>query len=273
MRGGSCRTWDSTDGWPIAWGQAHGSDSCEDSSTPVGWRGQFGCSRMASGLYHLAMDPATLAVASATALTAALQLLFNRLDAHRKRKAEYLDFQTALECLSWALLAWRRSAERTDHLIQEWVDGRGADEDRVRSLLTVVGSQLMSSQEAFALLQGEWDIADRMTRRRVDYHPKHEDGLVRRRSAWQSLRHLLHLYGPEVLEVLETAMGRRRALLHQLSSELPNLRAKGPEAMQATAERLHLATEKLDSALIMLDEYIRSNFSPIHRPGEPAPGL
>jgi len=79
---------------------------------------------------------------------------------------------------------------------------------------------------------------------------------------WQSLRYLLRLYGPELIEVVDTASAGRGRLLQELSEELPHLQERSPEELTETLKRLDSTSEKLNLATVRLAEYIRENCGP-----------
>ena len=75
-----------------------------------------------------------------------------------------------------------------------------------------------------------------------------------------ALHDLLDLYGPELLDILETGMAGRQELIGELITELPHLRAEQPESWQATMTRLESTSLELNHASMRLKEYIRSHF-------------
>lgn len=180
------------------------------------------------------VDPVTLALNSATALTAALTLLFSRLDAHRHSE-EHFNLQTALENLWFALVHWRANAEATNRIVQSWMQGNQTIDDVSSAVEYIFKDQLTSMDGAFNLLN-----------------------LHTPRGA--PLREVLGLYGPEVLDALEAGMGQRRQLLDTLVAELPHLKAEEPQALDAMMTQLESTSRELDDASTRLREYIRNNF-------------
>jgi hypothetical protein len=212
------------------------------------------------------MDPATFAFDTATALTAALALLFSRLDTQRQRTKEHFDLREALWQLTFAVNSWASDAANTDRTIQDWAEGQLDNNQAATKLAFRLTAQGSSSDAALALLHGK-NIVDRLALSRLGHPmpmplPKR---LWRRRllqPPWHDLRHLLNLYGPEVLEVLETAFRRRRVMLSELIDELPTFQSRGPEIMQELTARLQSATSELENALNKLNEYVRIHFPP-----------
>lgn len=182
------------------------------------------------------MDPASLMLNAATALTAALTLLFSRLDSRHQRATEQFDLRTTLWDLSYAVDSWEGHAHVTNSWMQRWAQGLMSDEEAARAITGPIRMQVMSSEEVLAML-----------------HEKDRHG---------NLRHLLKVYGPEVLEVLETGFGQRRAAIDDLAAKLPQLRAGDPEIMQATMTRLESTMKELSDASARLDEYLRVHFFP-----------
>jgi hypothetical protein len=188
------------------------------------------------------MDAATMALSCVTDLIAALTFLFSRLDARRRNATEPFSVRNALYHLSLVLEAWKFNASWTNHVFDSWAQGQVGDSE-IAKLRDAVGIQIASSDEVLAMLNSADGAGN-------NSHPE----------SWRTLRHLLDLYAPELFAVLQSAFGQRRDMIDELVAELPTLRAAGPEAMQATASRLHSAYEELEKALESLDKYIRDQF-------------
>ena len=182
------------------------------------------------------MDLATLVFDSATALTAALTLLFSRLDARRQSSKEDFNLQQALLDLSYAMRRWRDATAITNGCVRRWLQGGIRTNQLSREVREILAAQTVEMDDAFLVVYG------------------------RNNRSKRPLRHLLSLYGPEVLNVLETAMVQRRDLLYELVAELPRLRAEEPEAFQITVTRLESTSQELEHATERLTEYILSNF-------------
>ncbi len=186
-----------------------------------------------------------MALNAATALTAALTLFFSRLDSRRQHSTEKFDFRAEMWNLSWAVHNWLNHAWTTNNLMQLWAQGNLNNAEAAEALRDPFKFQIAAPDEVLALLRGE------------NHHDKPDD-----RSEWRSLRHLLNLYGPEVLETLETGLRGRRELIDELIAELPQLGAGGPELLQATVGRLESTYDELDRASDQLGKYIRDHFPP-----------
>lgn len=211
----------------------------------LSFRGSQSGLKAAPTIEFLPVDPVTLALNSATAFTAALALFLSRLDAHHRRVTEPVDFRLSLWNLSDALSVWTVCLEKTDEVMQRWALGELDDAQAARRIRLAVEDQAGASDDVLPLLQGETNnLPERYLK------------------GWRGLRHLLSLYGPEVSEMLETAIAQRRALLDGLVAELPNLRAGGPDLIQASTTRLHLAGKELASAQTQLDKFVRDHFPP-----------
>jgi hypothetical protein len=77
---------------------------------------------------------------------------------------------------------------------------------------------------------------------------------------WRSARHLLEVYGCELLAIMENAIEGRARLVVQLVEYLPNLHATQPEVQESALTKLDSTWREIDRASTMLKEYIRSNF-------------
>jgi hypothetical protein len=128
--------------------------------------------------------------------------------------------------------------------MQVWAEGNVSATETAEYLKNPLHFQVSSSDEVLALLDGTNSL-----------HSGDQP-------EWRNLRHLLNLYGREVLEVLETALRGRRELIDELGAELPQLRAGAPELLQVTVGRLESARDELGLALMQLQEYIREHFPP-----------
>jgi hypothetical protein len=74
------------------------------------------------------------------------------------------------------------------------------------------------------------------------------------------MRHILKIYGPEVLKALEEGFGQRSAALRELGNELPSIRASKPEAIRIMLERLNRASGALKDAAEELRRFLQENF-------------
>jgi hypothetical protein len=183
------------------------------------------------------VDPATLALNAATTLTAALALLFSRLDSRHQQSTEPVDFRQALWQMSWLVHRWAAQAKTTDEVMQSWAQGNLDDLQASSTMRSNFSLQSMLRDRGRVLMLRKGDD---------DY----------------GLSHLLRLYGPEVQEALETGLARRAELIVELAVDLPHLRAAQPEVLQTTVRRLQSASRELDHASKQLDQYIRDHFPP-----------
>jgi hypothetical protein len=190
------------------------------------------------------MDIASLIFDSTTSFTAALALFFSRLDIHHKRAAEPFDVYGALWNLAMETLDWSEWAANTDDIMHRWVKGELDDLQVAQALESTLSFQGEFYESVINLLRGTSDDGPNAAKA----------------EAWQSLRHLLRVYGPEALEILEAAMEQRVAITRGLIAEIPNLRESGNDAMQWTVSRLKLATSELESAYAQMDRFMRENF-------------
>jgi hypothetical protein len=217
------------------------------------------------------VDPATFAFDTATALTSALTLLFSSLDARRRRTAENLDLRAGLWQLSRAIHRWELDAAVTDRTFKKWLEGALDDYESTRALDYRTAVQNDTADATYALLLGkdEYKIDRSETRAgpsqprtwasRVSYIIGRPNKIIARQD-WPSLRNLLQIYSPELLEILLTAFGQRRSMINELIDQFPYLRAQGGEEAQAVSAHLQLAATELGKASKLLDDYIRESF-------------
>jgi hypothetical protein len=111
----------------------------------------------------------------------------------------------------------------TDRFMREWAAGSHDDSNEtLRTARVVTGLKLETSEEAFALLHADWATADRRLDERVgetvrQWDPSEYVAFKRdRRRRWQSLSHLLDIYGPEVLKAVDSGLRERRVLLDEI---------------------------------------------------------
>jgi hypothetical protein len=188
------------------------------------------------------VDPATLALNAATALTAALTLFFSRFDSRHQRTMEPFDLKMALWDLSMAIDVWAAHARTTSRVMQSWARGQLDDKQAAIKIdqwtaKDALGRQIAALDEVIEMLGGEGR----------GFHSGY-------------LRNLLRVYGPEVLEALESGIGQRRELIETLRAELPVLRAGGPKVVQAAVTQLESTCEELTGASRRLDAYLRVHF-------------
>lgn len=176
------------------------------------------------------MDPASVTLESVTALLAALDLLFGRLDA-RRQPHEKANVKQALIALDQALTTWYEDARSTDLIVRDWVEQSRSDESLSQLVRPARRTQAGSSDDV---------------RKRWKQNPE--------------LRQLLEIYAPELAQVIERAFAQRRTLLDELMTELPRRRAAGVEALTAYVGQLHAATVGLNEATDRLRKYLREHF-------------
>jgi hypothetical protein len=184
------------------------------------------------------MDPVTLLFDSATALASALALFFSRLDAHRSRISESPDIRSALWAISWILSEWHRYSLATNQVLRSWAEGSIDDASLARQIVPPVKGQGWYHGEMEEFLQGN------------------DKG----RNVALVMRHILKIYGPEVLKALEEGFGQRSAALRELGNELPSIRASKPEAIRIMLERLNRASGALKDAAEELRRFLQENF-------------
>ena len=196
------------------------------------------------------VDPASVVLNGATALTAALTLLFSRIDARRRRREELPDIQLALWQLSKKVFEWATMMSDTNRVMELWARGLLPD---VQAELALTGQTNILMQIAYG------DEASTMLRWRADV------GYLGNEDASWTLQDILRLYGPEVMSLLEQAFEHRLALIHWLAAEFPDLRADDPEAITPILTQLYLTKRQLMGASTQLDEYIREHFPIVPR--------
>jgi alkylation response protein AidB-like acyl-CoA dehydrogenase len=188
------------------------------------------------------MDPATLALESATAFTAALALLLSRLDVRHQKIIDHPDVRERLWKLAVDLADWKSAAEETDRIMELWARGNLTDDKAVQLIYEATRLQITLSDAISDIMHG------------IEYRD--------RRERERSLRNLLRISGPDVSDVLTTAIDQRHIAINELTIKLPSLRAEGYDAMQATVKRLHFASEELARASTQLDSFVRDHFPP-----------
>ena len=198
------------------------------------------------------MDPATFSLETATTLISALTLFLSRLDSRRRRLAEIPNLRDSLIALSAALIAWIDNARVTNRIVRIWVE-RAMPPASLQGLLNTDDARfteiILAACHNAVITQAE------LSRQLGKILSAKGDA-----KSWQSVRHLLRLYGPELLQVLDAAIASRGRLLGELGEELIRLRETAPEELAETLERLESTSQKLDLASMMLDEYIREKF-------------
>jgi hypothetical protein len=198
------------------------------------------CKLILSSDNVLLVDPASIALQSATTLTAALALLFSRLEASRKRTSEPFDVRAALVMLYRALIAWAIDAERTNDAFQKWVDGDLDDASATSQLNAIkdrVAIQHITSEQVLTALRAG-------------------------SGAWGDLRLVLGIYQPDLLTLLDKTLAGRRELIDNLVNQMPLLRSEGIESMRATCTKLQRTLQEVQQARLRVSLYIRDNFPP-----------
>ena len=203
------------------------------------------------------MDPAAFSLETATALISALTLFLSRLDSRRRRSAEIPNLRDSLIALYDALLNWIAIAQTTDRRMRSWAES-GMPNSTIEEILQI--SSINQPRIVHAMRsQGTNDI-NRLIVTRAKIATRAAGILSGDAKSWLSVRNLLKLYGPELLQVVDTAIAERRRLIEKLSEELVRLRETSPEELAEALERLESTSQKLRLASTMLSEYIRDNF-------------
>jgi hypothetical protein len=182
------------------------------------------------------MDPITVGFDAVTALLSALSLFLSRLDTRRHGSIEPPDLKVSLLMLSQAFGAWKENAQYTNLVAQKWMTGDIEGDQAISMLLDAVEGQDSS------ILHVQFSLIS-----------KHEP-------EWRSLRHLLEIYGEELLTIIDNGIRNRGRLIEQLVRYLPSLRTLEPEMIEHALAKLDSTWREIDYSSMMINEYIRSKF-------------
>lgn len=201
------------------------------------------------------VDPASLAVETVTAVIAALDVMFSRLDARRSGRREELgkvSIRDGLDQLGWVLLTWAYDALKTNNAVSAWL-ADSADDDQLRQALhrTAVfdfaGSQLADAKEVAAVLA-------------TVTTPGQSSSAAGRGSRWQPLRQLLAVYAPELAGLLEEVFRDRRELLAELSETLVGKNPVPEQVASRIGADLTRTAEGLRRAHRMVSDHAAKQF-------------
>ena len=207
------------------------------------------------------MDPAAFSLETATTFISALTLFLSRLDSRRRLSGEIPNLRNSLIELSAVLLAWVDNAQNTNFFVRQWVE-RGDSANVIHERLKANAARRMQPGHLLRAMAAGTDGVERALMTQQDRAQAVKKILATRDDAksWQSVRHLLGLYGPELIQVLDIAIAARGRLLEELGEELVRLRETSPEELANILERLESTSQKLDLASTMISEYIREKF-------------
>jgi hypothetical protein len=159
--------------------------------------------------------------------------------------------------LSAALLRWIGNANITNEAVRGWVDHE-IPTRKMHERLKNATSQIETWDVIDAILHGTDLKRARLSQVKVARDAARilsvKDGM----EPWQSVRHLLGLYGPELLQVLDSAIATREKLLEELRAQ--RLRKMSGQELAGTLKSLESTSQKLDLASTMLSQYIREKF-------------